>query len=134
MLVKNLGFILLSIGLSVPAFAKDIVVSCRGSESSKMTSPEKYFVSVTDVGNVMLEGQHKQTPSIFINVDRAEVIQKNDDEGLLLESSIKRVGMVISRQKIDINYKTGRGTAEDVAVLGSKNQPHRVYLDSCVKL
>lgn len=113
------------------ASANEVVVTCRGSTKANMASVETYKVSLTDRGNVIIEGQYKDTPAIFINVDKDEVVKQNDDEGLHLESSKKRLGMVFSKQSVQINYKTGKGSARDYQTMESMVKPRTVFLDSC---
>lgn len=113
------------------AYANEVVVTCRGSVKTNMASVETYKVSLTEKGNVLVEGQYKDTPSIFINVDAAEVIKQNDREGLHLESSKKRLGMVFSKQTVQINYKTGKGSARDYQTMESQVKPHTIFLDNC---
>lgn len=119
--------------LTMAAQANDVVVSCRGSLKADMSLSEKYTISLTDRGNVVVEGQHKDTPSIFINVDVAEVVKQNDDEGLNLESSKRRVGMIYSKQNVQVNYKSGKGAARDYQMVENVLKPRTVYLDSCVR-
>ncbi|MEK2645527.1 hypothetical protein [Bdellovibrio sp. BCCA] len=113
------------------ALANEVVVTCRGSLKPTMASVETYKVSLTDRGNIIIEGQYKDTPSIFINVDKDEVVKQNDDEGLHLESSKKRLGMVFSKQSVQINYKTGKGSARDFQTMDSMVKPRTVFLDNC---
>jgi hypothetical protein len=113
------------------AHANEVVVTCRGSVQANMAHVESYTVSLTDRGNMIVEGQYKDTPSIFINVDMAEVVKQNDDEGLHLESSKRRLGMVFSKQSVQINYKTGKGSARDFQTMESNIKPRTVFLDNC---
>jgi|GEM_PF-2442505 len=128
--MKWIAFLSLSLFTTV-VFANEVVVTCRGSLKPNMTSVETYKISLTDRGNILVEGQYKDTPSIFINVDAAEVVKQNDDEGLHLESSKKRLGMVYSKQSLQINYKTGKGSARETQTLESVVKPRTVFLDSC---
>lgn len=119
--------------MGLAAQANEVVVTCRGSVKADMSQSEKYTISLTDRGNVVVEGQYKDTPSIFINVDVAEVVKQNDDEGLNLESSKRRVGMVFAKQNVQVNYKTGKGAARDYQMIESVLKPRTVYLDSCAR-
>ncbi len=113
---------------------KDVVVTCKGSVSPSMKPQETYTVNLTEFGDVVLEGQSPKSSQIYVKVDSIHVIQKNDDSGLKLESSKRQMGMTLSRQSIDIDYKTGKGLAQDTLVLNAAgSKPRSIYLTACAR-
>jgi len=62
--------------MGLAAQANEVVVTCRGSVKADMSQSEKYTISLTDRGNVVVEGQYKDTRSIFINVGVDEVVKQ----------------------------------------------------------
>ncbi|WP_413584930.1 hypothetical protein [Bdellovibrio sp. HCB274] len=114
------------------AFAqKEVVVTCKGSLNPSMKPQETYTVNLTEFGDVVLEGKDAKSSQIYIKVDAAQVIRKNDDSGLSLHSSKRQMGMTLSAQTIDIDYKTGKGLAQDSLTFNGGTKPRSIYLASC---
>lgn len=110
---------------------KEVVVTCKGSINANMKPQETYAVKLTEFGDVVLEGQDAKSSQIYVKVDSIHVIQKNDDFGLKLESAKRQMGMTLSKQTINIDYKTGKGLAQDTLTLNGGSKPRSIYLASC---
>ncbi|WP_413575379.1 hypothetical protein ACLVWU_13740 [Bdellovibrio sp. HCB290] len=112
---------------------KEVVVTCKGSLNPNMKPQEKYSVVLNEVGDVVLEGQDAKSSQIYVKVDSLRDIKRNDDFGLNLESTKRQMGMVLSRQSIDIDYKTGKGLAQDTLTFNGGSKPRSIYLASCAR-
>ncbi|QLY24555.1 hypothetical protein [Bdellovibrio sp. KM01] len=113
---------------------KDVVVTCKGSQSPTMKPQETYTVNLTEFGDIVLEGQDAKSSQIYIKVDAAQVIRKNDDSGLSLQSTKRQMGMTLSQQSLNIDYKTGKGLAQDTLTLNAAgSKPRSIYLASCTR-
>lgn len=112
---------------------KDVVVTCQGSVSPSMKPQETYMVKLTEFGDIVLEGKDAKSSQIYIKIDAAEVIRKNDDHGLQLISTKRQMGMTLSKQSLDIDYKTGKGLAQDTLTLNAGSKPRSIYLASCTR-
>ncbi|QDK46379.1 hypothetical protein DOM22_14995 [Bdellovibrio sp. ZAP7] len=133
-MMKSLLLPVLLLASSWAYAGKDVVVTCKGSVSPSMKPQETYTVNLTEFGDVVLEGQTAKSSQIYVKVDSIHVIQKNDDSGLKLESTKRQMGMTLSRQSIDIDYKTGKGLAQDTLTLNaSGSKPRSIYLASCTR-
>ncbi|UYL09740.1 hypothetical protein B9G69_004020 [Bdellovibrio sp. SKB1291214] len=112
---------------------KEVVVTCKGSVNPSMKPQETYTVNLTDFGDIVLQGQDAKASQIYIKVDAAEVIQRNDDHRLQLLSTKRQMGMVLSKQSLDIDYKTGKGLAQDTLTFNGGTKPRSIYLASCTR-
>ncbi|WP_413558120.1 hypothetical protein [Bdellovibrio sp. HCB209] len=112
---------------------KEVVVTCKGSVNANMKPQETYAVKLTEFGDIVLEGQDAKASQIYIKVDAAQVIRKNDDSGLSLHSAKRQMGMTLSKQTLDIDYKTGKGLAQDTLTLNGGSKPRSIYLASCAR-
>lgn len=130
---KILALTALLVSVTGAAHASDQkLIECRGSILKDMSVSENYTVILTDSGDVRLQGQYKNSRDIVISAS-ADVLQ-NDGEGLHLEASKKRMGMVFSKQVLSIDYSSGKGYASDYSAMESLMKPKMVYLDSCTRL
>ncbi len=109
-----------------------VVVSCRGSILSSMSVAENYTVSVSEAGDVIVSGQYKNSRGLVIAAGTESVI-KNDNEGLNLVATKKRLGMMLTKKSIEIDYRTGKGLVVDYNVLESAVKAKAIYLDSCTR-
>ncbi len=71
----------------------------------------------------------KESRSVFFPINAAEEVIKNDNDGLNLAIAKKRVGMIFSKQSVQIDYRSGKGTVTEEQLLDGKGQV--IYLASC---
>lgn len=111
--------------------ADEPVVTCKGSAFANMKGSESYTIALTDHGNVVVRGENKTSRSFFFPINTAEEVVRNDDKGLVLAIAKKRVGMIFSKQTVDVDYRTGKGKVTDQQLLDGTTQDKVLYLASC---
>ncbi|WII71474.1 hypothetical protein QJS83_13475 [Bdellovibrio sp. 22V] len=131
MFKKILAASALVFSVSTVAHANEVVVTCRGSVLADMSTSENYTISITDFGDVLVEGQYKNSRGLLMRINVAEEVVKNDGEGLVLMTAKKRLGMTYSKQAIEVDYRTGKGEVRDYQMLNSALKAKVVYLSHC---
>ena len=105
-----------------PAFAQEEV-------DEKVVVCQNHEVLLTARGDIAVVDSAHQV-QIYLSILHENQLVQNDNRALKLTGAKKRMGMILSQQKIEIDYKTGKGFAEDSSVSGSQAQK-KIELKSC---
>ncbi|MDG0817930.1 hypothetical protein [Bdellovibrio svalbardensis] len=133
MMKKILAVSALVLSVAGVAQASDqVVISCRGSILSSMSVSENYTISLNEAGDIIVDGQYKNSRGLVILAGTENVI-KNDNDGLIIVAAKKRLGMTYSKKMIEVDYRTGKGQVTDYQALESALKPKMIYLDSCTR-
>lgn len=130
-----LKLLLLSFGglLSAPFAAQaqtEALISCRASNAPET---QEYFISLTSVGNIVVERASSRESVLHMPIQKASQLVQNDNQGLQLIHSQKRMGMVYKEQKISVDYLSGKGKIEETSL--AKGSPLvQLSLADCKKL
>lgn len=115
--------------VSTAQAVEQVVVACRGSAFADMTGSETYHITLSDNGDLAVRPASKTSSGVLLSSETQQVLQ-NDGEALNIISARKRMGMVLARQTIEVDYRTGKGKAIDVQMMDVvKNKT--IYLDWC---
>lgn len=130
-MIKNILILtatMLSLATTAQA-AEQVVVACRGSASADMTGSETYHITLSDNGDLAVRPASKSSSGVLLSSESQQVLQ-NDGESLNIASSKKRMGMILARQTVEVDYRTGKGKAVDAQMMDvTKNKT--IYLDWC---
>ncbi len=90
---------------------------------------DRHDVILTARGDIAIVNKLRQV-EIQLPILHEEQLIQNDSKALVLTAAKKRIGVVLSRQKVMIDYKSGVGFAEDLST-GAFQESKKIQLKSC---
>ncbi len=89
----------------------------------------QHDVVLTARGDIAIVNKSRQV-EIYLPILHEDQLIQNDNKAIILNGAKKRMGMILSRQKVMVDYKSGMGFAEDIST-GEFQESKKIQLKSC---